>query len=301
MSSTLFVTCIYLDLQQRVGNGSLTAMSKRYMESVQHLAERGNKVVVYTDAYSLARIREESRIAGLDTIEIVEKELSDMPYHADSVSIIESNADRYKCSSWLSRNPMVMFGKFYFLNQAMQLHPEYDSVFWIDAGLFHGGLFPNMLKGSGSIGDFDYPLISQDLGNKLATATNDKLFFVRSTTLNHGYIEYEEVFSDRPTYGVVAGIFGGDSTKLRSFVDKCLVDVQYCISKFALLKEEEIIYRQHKLMSSEQPDALITFTFDSWYHPDWTEIFNSATMTGFYEWSLFLTDPNYKIKHDYTF
>jgi hypothetical protein len=301
MNTTLFVTCIYLDLQDRVGNGSLTAMSKRYMESAQHLAERGNRIVVYTDAYSLNRIKAESHLHELATVHIIERELNEMPFYEQSQQIISADKERFTASSWLSRNPMVMFGKFVFLEDAMNRYPNYESVFWIDAGLFHGGLFPNHMKGNSSKGDFDYPLITENLGNDLCVAVKDKLFFIRSTALNHGYIEYEAVFDSRPTYGVVAGIFGGNRDKLKSFVSMCMFDVQFCISKNSLLKEEEIIFRQHKLLSSAEPESVTTFTFDSWYHPDWTEIFNDETMTGFYEWHAFLTDRNYKVKHDYTF
>lgn len=301
MNSTLFVTCIFLDLQDRFGNGSLTAMSKRYMESAQHLAEKGNRVVIFADAYSIKRIREESYLASLATVHIIERELDAMPFYEQSVQIIQSNPDRYKSSAWLSRNPMVMFGKFFFLDEAMRAYPQYENVFWIDAGLFHGGLFPNYMKGPNSKGDFDYPLLTDDLGGKLEKATKDKLFFIRSTALNHGYIEYEEVFDSRPLYGVVAGIFGGNRNLLRSFLSLCISDANTCVSKHRILKEEEIMYRQHRIMSLTEPVSLITFTFDSWYHPDWTEIYKPETMTGFYEWFYFLTDGNYKVKHDYTF
>lgn len=301
MNSTLFVTCIFLDLQDRVGNGSLNAMSKRYMESAQHLAERGNRVVVFADAYSIKRIKEESYLASLATVHIIERELEDMPFNKEAMDVIASNLERYKSSAWLSRNPMVMFGKFFFLEEAMRAYPNYQNVFWIDAGLFHGGLFPNDLKGSLSKGDFDYPLITEDLGTKMSNGVAGRLFFIRSTALNHGYLEYEEVFDSRPLYGVVAGIFGGNRDKLRAFLSLCIQDVRRCIDKGRLLKEEEIIYRQHRILSLSEPHTLITFTFDSWYHPDWKDIFNQDSMTGFYEWFFFVTDSEYKVKHDYTF
>ena len=57
---------------------------------------------------------------------------------------------------------LKLWGKFFWLKDALQELDNSDNLFWIDAGIFHGGLFPDKFMSDRSSNPFDFDLITQD-------------------------------------------------------------------------------------------------------------------------------------------
>lgn len=273
-----FVTAIYTGLEGTIFNGNSAGILDRYCQSLHSLAKGGYSIVCYTSKTQISALQH--RFSDVPNLKLVVSELSDNPFHHD-INYVKSLNDKYTTDpAWRSRCVEIMWGKFFWLQENLKHLDDSDNLFWIDAGIFHGGLITNRFRSSASVDFYDFDLITQhrNLHEDLIHHADGKIVNILSERVNHGQDDYLTVFPDRAKYGVIGGIFGGGKPQLQEYIDKMIPLMRKVLSHNVLLKEEEIMYYMHQ----SEPSLYTNFMFNSWYHDDWElAFFNPEIHVGF--------------------
>lgn len=274
---TQFVTAIYIGLENTIFNGNPVSLYDRYKKSLKSLADGGYSIVCYTSSNHLPELTK--FFYGYNNITFVVEELEKNPFHNKINKIKELHPKYVTDRSWRSRCVEIMWGKFLWMGKHLPSIGQDDYIYWIDAGLFHGGLIPKKYKTANSKNEFDFDRITQktNLFNKLNIYTKDRILNIRSTIVNHNPDDFERVFGYRPHYGVVGGIFGGKKKLLTEYVAGAVSAMSRVLDSGVLLKEEEIMFHLH----NQTPKIFTDFIFNSWYHEDWEDIYDPVTHISF--------------------
>lgn len=272
-----FVTAIYTGLEGTRFNGNSAAIYDRYKQSLMSLADGGYTICCFTSATTIDELRE--LFINHQNVTFIQHELEDFPLHNIIEDIKDVNVKYTTESAWRSRCVEIMWGKFHWLSNFVH-DADTPPVFWIDAGIFHGGLISNEFRTESSKGFFDFNAITRErnLYADLVKFADGKLLNIQSEMVNHSDEDYPTVFGKRAEYGIIGGIFGGEcklvSEYVRDFGELAILTLE----KGVLLKEEEIMHQLH----SRNPDRFTTFKFNSWYHEDWPiELYNPEIHTAF--------------------
>lgn len=263
-----FITAIYTDLEGTRFNGNTSAIYERYQESLLSIAKGGYNIVCYTAQAHYPELKE--KYADYPNVKLIVQELNEHPYH-ERIEAIKDIDPRYTSeTSWRSRCVEIMWGKFFWLKDTLRELDDSDALFWIDAGIFHGGLFPDKFMSDKSSSPFDFDLITQDrnLFEDLVNYTGDKILNIKSIWVNHGQDDYVKVFKTGADYGVIGGVFGGRKQLLEEYITQMIELMEATLDTQVLLKEEELMYR----LNSMTPSKFTDFTFNSWYHEGWADI-----------------------------
>jgi hypothetical protein len=175
-----------------------------------------------------------------------------------------------------------MWGKFnwMYMMAARGDRTKPHHTFWIDAGIFHGGLVSNTFRSEASKGFYDFDTITQhrDLYADLVKFADGKIINITTNIVNHGSDDYQVVFGERPEYSVIGGIFGGDYYKLMDYILEFNAAANRVLDNKLLVKEEEIMYYLH----TQNPEKYSVYHFNNWYHQDWpVDLFNPEIHTSF--------------------
>lgn len=260
-----FVTAIYTGLEGTRYNGNTAAIYDRYKLSLRSLADGGYSIVCYTASAHLEDLTK--WFENHSNVTLVVEELSENYFH-QQIEAIKDRKPKYTTeNAWRSRCVEIMWGKFYWLWKNTTELEAGDSLYWIDAGIFHGGLITNKFRSPESKSFYDFDLINQkrNLFEDLNKHAGDKVLNILSQTVNHGSDDYVQVYPARPEYAVIGGIFGGKRDALLDYIGKATTHMQLVIDHDVLLKEEEIMYYLHQ----REPHLYTNFKFNSWYHDDW--------------------------------
>ena len=261
-----FVTAIYTGLEGTRFNGNAQGgIYDRYKQSLRSLAAGGYRIACFTAAAHMEELTEYYK--DYPNLTLIHFELEDYVLHNAIESIKDKNSKYITDDSWRSRCVEIMWGKFYWLWKNTTELEAGDSLYWIDAGIFHGGLITNKFRSPESKSFYDFDLINQkrNLFEDLNKHAGDKVLNILSQTVNHGSDDYVQVYPDRPEYAVIGGIFGGKRDVLLDYIGKATTHMQLVIDHDVLLKEEEIMYYLHQ----REPELYTNFKFNSWYHDDW--------------------------------
>lgn len=272
-----FVTAIYTDLEGTRFNGNTSTLYDRYKNSLKSLADGGYSIVCYTSRYHLSDLAK--FFEDCPNVRLVAEELTENYYHYDIEAIKDLKPKYIQDTSWRSRCVEIMWGKFYWLWKNISELEADESLFWIDAGLFHGGLISNNFRSPDSKNFYDFDLITQkrNLHQDLCRFTEDKVLNISYSRINHGDEDFQAVYQYRPSYSVVGGIFGGKRDQLLTYLAKATLHMQFVVDHKRLMKEEEIMFH----MNFREPDLYKVFTFNNWYHEDWEKMYNPNSDTSF--------------------
>lgn len=286
--SVKFVTAIYSKLFGTNFNGSADAIYERYRQSLRSIAKGGYEIVCYTSEDHFDDLTEFYK--DYPNLTLVKESLTEFHFHED-VNRIKKLKPQYNTdTSWYTRCVEIMWGKMYWLSRNAETMDSNDHVFWIDAGLFHSGMFTDKWKTENSDNFFDFDVITQstDLHANLAKHAGDKILNIISKQPNHGSDDYMEVVGHefgRPQFGVIGGIFGGRRDQVIEYVADAIVLMQKTIDKDILLKEEEIMH----FLYHSNPEKFSTFTFGTWYHEEWDPAYRRGETVSFSDYFIFLT------------
>lgn len=162
----------------------------------------------------------------------------------------------------------IQYNKFFWFDLIDNVD-EYYRVYWIDAGLSHGGLFPKEYWNNNS--GFSVNLFNESLLNNINDKTKDK-FFILSKNNQHNFFwsqtlptEYYKNY-DRSRH-VAGGLFGGKPEMyklIRDMFNELLVK---------LLENENELYMEELLLTNLYFENITLFhaeEFDDWYkrNPD---------------------------------
>jgi hypothetical protein len=160
----------------------------------------------------------------------------------------------------------IQYNKFFWFESINNVN-EYDRVYWIDAGLSHGGLFPIQYRINDTFNEYyNITLFTPDLIQRINNKTESKLFllaknntgkfFWSQTIPNKYYNEYNR------NKHIVGGMFGGTPKmykKILNMFDELLHN---------LLINENDLYLEEQIMSClyvNNIENFITDDFDDWY------------------------------------
>lgn len=206
----------------------------------------------------------------LDTTDITDKVLDlkqnmgliDAQGLAQGVSLIQND-----------RNHVLCLKKPFFLKRVIEEYvPNADNYYWIDAGLFHHGLFPDSLGGMERYINIEvdrfWPnnkksLFRPGLIEKLTQKTIDNFIFIK-THAYYGQSEWWNIVS--PTVNkdghIVGGLFGGKKEVCIELINAFYEYVDLLLNNNILSLEEEIL----SIVYANQFKHLGAFNFTSWYH-----------------------------------
>lgn len=283
-----FVTALYVGLDGTRFNGNTMAIYERYKGSLKSIAMGGYSIVCYT---SNAHIDELSVFfEDVPNLILKVEELTEFEHHQRIEQIKDIRPDYTEDASWRSRCVEIMWGKFYWVQRELSELSNSDYLFWIDAGLFHGGSIHDKFRSGDSIGVFDFDSITQkrNLFDDLVRHSGDKILNVSSDMVNHGFTDYMTVFLEKPRFGVAGGIFGGKKGLLSRYVTDIISEMPRVLQNNVLLKEEEIMYYIFHL----NPENFTQFRFNTWYHAGWTHIYEIGKSIGFSDFFDLIAEQN---------
>lgn len=185
----------------------------------------------------------------------------------------------------------IQYNKFFWTDELFEMF-DYDKVYWFDAGLSHGGLFPEQYSyGSGYEKNFKFNLFNENFLNKINNITDDKFLLIGknncgglywSTSLPQKY--YTEFKND---YHIIGGFYGGTPENFRKISRK------FDSLVFNLLRSESELYMEEQMLSCiyyNNQDEFNMITFDDWYKKD-----NHDENTKYF-YEIFLTDEEKTIQ-----
>ena len=163
----------------------------------------------------------------------------------------------------------IQYNKFFWFNLIDDVF-EYDRVYWIDAGLSHGGLFPLPYRmGKKWESDFLINLFTPKLLDKwnkdtaneilLLAKNNEDRYYWSGTLPRQYYNEYNM------SKHIVGGLFGGTPENYK----KLAKDFERQL--WVLLTTEPELYMEELILSCmyfNEPEKYTTYTFDDWYARD---------------------------------
>lgn len=263
-----FVTAIYTGLEGTRFNGNAQGgIYDRYKQSLRSLAAGGYRIACFTAAAHMEELTEYYK--DYPNLTLIPFELENYVLHNAIESIKDKNSKYITDDSWRSRCVEIMWGKVSWLSSFYSEMDEDDSIFWIDAGIFHGGLISNTMRSANSKDFYDFDTITQqrNLFDDLVKYADGKFLNIRSQQVNHGSDDYHEIFKKRPEYGICAGIFGGKKKQILEYISAFGIVAVTVLGHDILLKEEELMYFIHQ--DPEFQHFFKTFEFNNWYHEDW--------------------------------
>jgi hypothetical protein len=203
-----------------------------------------------------------------DKLEFIVFNLFDSKYFDE----IKNLKDDHKMMS-SDRCYEVQYNKFFWMDLIPNLE-SYDRIFWIDAGLSHGGIFPEKYTyGLGHDQHFNFSLFNNELLDKLIKITSEKILILSKNNTGRFYWSqtipsvYYNSYSNKEH--IVGGLFGGtveNMKKLRNRFDSLLKEL--------LEKENELYFEELLLscLSINFNEDFISLKFDDWYdreNPDY--------------------------------
>lgn len=166
------------------------------------------------------------------------------------------------------RCPEIQYCKFIWSLNELEIG-GYDNIYWFDAGLSHGGLFPpkHMNLNNGYWGqNYESLLFNNNFLKNLINFTDDKIFLCAKENVKNYWsgtvpsTYYTKHCMDRH---IIGGFFGGKKDNMKSY---CELFLNYLNT---LLDNEKQIYFEEHIMSLIYYNHNELFNakfFDIWWH-----------------------------------
>lgn len=267
----LFITAIYSDLHG-TDLGGRCGRRWHYRWSLLNILNlKPSKVVCFTSFEELGELE-----AWFFHLHKVDKELLKfVPFdlrntkHYDK---IQDNKDVEHVKKW-DRCHEIQYNKFFWADLIEDRY-DYDRVYWIDAGLSHGGLFPKEYHMTDEWeSHFLISLFVPDLltkWNKLSEkgillfAKNNTNRYYWSKTLPEKF--YNEYNADKH---IIGGMFGGTPAAYD------VLALQFEAQLLNVLENDDNLHHEELIMNSmyfNEQEKYTLLEFDDWYErPEWKQ------------------------------
>lgn len=267
-----------------------------YRYSLATICNMG-EIICYTDPENggynqLVRLKEEYDLKNL-TIKVFN--INDNPYQDRVYKIRTDKADIYnnpKAVGYYTRPTVIYWMKFLFLE--MEYEPN-TQLYWIDSGLSHSGLFPSYANKYSTEPEFAALYSNDYMVNEYKVYHYDKAFTPDVLDKINNYAEnkiinlYRATSDDNPSefikkLGVdvnfddihpIAGFFGGESNLMLQYIDKCKELVEQILLRNEICSEQSIM----ACINATNREWFKNFYFDTFYHEDWTNIFQPGQIS----------------------
>lgn len=171
----------------------------------------------------------------------------------------------------LQRCYEIQYNKFFWLKDEILL-TQYDSYYWIDAGLSHSGLIPKKFlidSGNNIAKYYTSNLFNNHMLKNLLNKTKDKIYIIGKDNIGQHYwsktVPNKYYITYNNTMHIIGGLFGGLRDNILSYVD--LFDTNL----YRLLQEEDTLYFEELIMSLiyvNYSDLFHMDYFQTWHHED---------------------------------
>lgn len=276
-----FVTCKFTNLHNTKMCGRLNR-EYVYQYSLRGIAEVQDIIINYTQKYDMDIHGPYFEKEGIKNVIDVEYDLTSSPYHTRVDAIKDLHPEYYTATGWIHRNILIMWGKALFLDMQLEKLDENDSIYFIDAGLSHGGIIPQRynFKSKDPVNYREEKpeemkqepshrndlIFNKDFSKRLDKLAGDKIMVIASTSDPHGDdlgFKYDNHLRRWPC----AGLFGGTKRALLPFISEFKKLADEVLSHERLVKEETIM----AVILNSHPEWFITPIpyYETWYHEDW--------------------------------
>lgn len=261
---TLFYTSIYSKLWG-TELGGRPSRNLHYKYSLLSLLKlEGDKYICFTSKEEIDELKNwfyNDNSVSPEKLEFIEFNLYETQYFEDIKKL--KNIEEMK---QMDRCYEVQYNKFFWLDIIPNLE-FYDRVFWIDAGLSHGGIFPEKYSyGKGFEKHYSFSIINKSLKEKLNQITENEILilsknntgrFYWSNTIPHSYYnQYDN------SEHIIGGMFGGTVKNMLTFKTRFISLLK------DLLQNETNLYFEEHIMSciyQKYKSSFTTLNFDDWY------------------------------------
>ena len=261
---TLIITCIYSDLWGTEFGGRSSRNHHYKLSLLNILKMNPTKCICFTSKEEMPLLEKffyKQNNLNENQIEFITFDLKDTKFFENIRN--KKNIEEMKKTD---RCYEVQYNKFLWTSHIKDIK-NYDRVYWFDAGLSHGGIFPKeYMKNNSFEGHYIISLFTPEYLEHLNALTQNKLVVVSknntgsyywSTQLPHHY--YNEF--DRSEH-IIGGFFGGTPEKYIEISDR----FENLLSE--VLKNEKELYMEELLMSClyfNDKDFFEPLKFDDWY------------------------------------
>ena len=146
---------------------------------------------------------------------------------------------------------------------------SYDYYYWIDAGLSHCGLLPNVWLPYKDIESCWYhsDIFDNNFLSNLLKFTTDKIFIIAKDNVRNywsGTVDRKYYHNFDMSYHVIGGLFGGKKELFINLVEKFKYYLFLMLENGETPAEENVL----SLMNVNHSDLFIRKYFDTWWCPD---------------------------------
>ena len=293
MGVDTLVTCMYNGLWGTPYGGRLNR-DAMYRESLMTIARTGLPIFCFVPAADLPA--QQAHFRKCPEITFVPLELHDVPHHATIQRIKARDAEQYAGFEWTERCVEVMWGKFFMLDRVLDVAPDAEYAYWIDAGLANANVISTKYIAEADLNNYRLSEVGSAFPPKLFARirefAGDRILAIKTTQAHHpGIPEHYNRGPYTSSDALVAGIFGGRRARVAELTALFREKVEATLIDERLYFEESILTGIH----ADRPDLFETFTFDSWYHEGWkTHDPNKVTFSQFFDLML-ETPPSRRI------
>lgn len=264
-----------------------------YKYSLASICEMGAETICYTDEEDKGfnQLQDIKERFNLDNLTIKIFKLENNPYQERIYNIRMNNSETYNnpdLRHFYCRSQQIYWMKYSFLE--MEYEPNI-KLFWIDSGLAHNGLFPSYAskysveEGYSSFYnaegymDNEYKIYYYDKAfnpevlNKISEFAEDKIINLYRNTSDDNYSLFNEKLNLDTNYESIypiAGFFGGKSELMLEYIKKSKETIEKVLQVGDYLSTEQEIMGY---INATNRDWFKNWKFDTFYHEDWTNIF----------------------------
>ncbi len=261
---TLFYTCIYSNLWG-TELGGRPSRNHHYKFSLLNLLNlNADKFICFTSSEELEELKRffytDNNISE-NKLEFKVFNLKDTNYFSKIQKI--KKIDEVKKSD---RCYEIQYNKFFWLDSIENLK-DYDRVFWIDAGLSHGGIIDSKYShGNGLERNYNFSIFNSNLLHRLCgickdrvlllSKNNDGVFYWSSSIPSKYYKSYNR------SEHIIGGLFGSTPQKMieyKEMFEKLLIQLLEC---------EDELYYEELIMTCiyfNESESFCALKFDDWY------------------------------------
>ena len=261
---TILITAIYANLHGTDLGGRVSRHYWYRWSLISILKIKPTKVICFTSKEELDDLeRWFFEVQGIDR-EQLEFKVFDLR-KSKFYNKIQLIKDVEYVKTW-DRCVEIQYNKFFWYDLIDNVY-DYDRLYWVDAGLSHGGLFPEKFRmGDKWEKDFLINLFTPELLDRWNQDTADKIlvlaknnkdrYFWANTIPENYYHKYDK------SQHIIGGVFGGTPKNYKRLAR----DFERQLWEL-LTNEKELFMEEHIMtcMYFNEPEKYNAYTFDDWY------------------------------------
>lgn len=259
--NNLLVTCVYNNLYD-TDLGGRHGRIIHYTKSLATITKMNQDIVVYTSEADKDLLLQNEIIRNYGRIRFIIYDLfSDKNgeyYQSRKRELGQTKSDR--CYE-------IMHNKVSWMNN--HTDEDYKNIFWIDAGLSYGALFPSRFRGDSSYEKyFENTLFTPKVFENLNLIDNKIIILGGNQTFHTFESPYSYMFGVPmrfvERYHIIGGFFGGNKNLVKDFSLK-YNEVLIQMIDFKLLEREEQLLT---LLFNKYEDLFHMIEFTTWHHEE---------------------------------